>query len=69
MRVAAYLMGGGDPPPEYIDLFLCRDVFHCTPSELYDEDASVVQTFLDVLDAEGQYQKMKARKKASNRGK
>ena len=26
-------------PPEYAELVLCRDIFHCLPSELDNEDA------------------------------
>ena len=33
----------GPAPQEYTDLVLCRDIFHCTPSQLYDQDYDVVQ--------------------------
>jgi hypothetical protein len=26
----------GPAPPEYIELILCRDMYHCTPNELAD---------------------------------
>lgn len=27
-------MGLDDPPYEYLELIACRDLYHCTPSEL-----------------------------------
>lgn len=46
---------GGQPPPEYTDLVLCRDVYHCTPSELAAQDAEDVLTTLALLEAEAKY--------------
>lgn len=34
-----------------------RDVFHCTPSELADQDADAVLTVLALLEAEAMYRK------------
>lgn len=39
-------------PPEYIDLVLMRDVFHCTPSELYEQNAEDVALVLLMLESE-----------------
>lgn len=39
-------------PPEYIDLVLCRDVFHCTPSALRQEAAVDILNALACLEAE-----------------
>jgi hypothetical protein len=46
---------GGTPPPEYTDLVLCRDVYHCTPSELAAQDAEDVLLTLAMLEAEARY--------------
>lgn len=43
--------------PEYTDLILMRDVFHCTPAELAAQDADDVLTVLALLSAEGAYRK------------
>ncbi len=42
----------GPAPQELIDLMLMRDVFHCTPSELWEQDAEDVLTVLELLEAE-----------------
>lgn len=39
---------------EYTTLVLCRDVYHCTPSELMREKWSVVRDHLICLAAEQQ---------------
>ena len=44
--------GGGQPPPEYADLVLCRDVYHCLPSQLDEEDAETISLHLAMMDAE-----------------
>jgi hypothetical protein len=46
------LWTGGSLPPEYIDLLLMRDVFHCTPSELYEQSAEDIALVLALLEAE-----------------
>jgi hypothetical protein len=51
--VRAYLFHGtGAPPPEYIDLVLCRDIYHCPPSLLDDQDWLRIQGHLTCLDME-----------------
>ncbi len=50
--MAAHLWTDADPPIEYIELFLCRDVYHCLRSELRKEDALDVIKDLAILDAE-----------------
>jgi hypothetical protein len=47
------LWTGGDPPPEYLELVLCRDVYHCLPDELDRQDYGRILRHLVCLDAEG----------------
>lgn len=47
-----HLWVGADPPWEYVELVLCRDVYHCRPSELDVEDWDRVQGHLRVIGAE-----------------
>ena len=46
------LWTNGPPPPEYVDLMLCRDVFHCPPSALKAEAAEDIFAALACLEAE-----------------
>jgi hypothetical protein len=39
-------------PPEYVELVLCRDVYHCRPSELDEEDDERVAAHLICLEVE-----------------
>jgi hypothetical protein len=39
-------------PWEYTVLQLCRDVYHCRPSELLEEDAAIVRVHLALLSTE-----------------
>jgi hypothetical protein len=39
-------------PGDQLDLYLCRDVYHCTPEDLDDQDAERVSRHLVVLDVE-----------------
>jgi hypothetical protein len=39
-------------PHEYTDFMLCRDVFHCTPAQLYECDADDIIAALAILEAE-----------------
>jgi hypothetical protein len=50
---------GDELPTEYVDLFLCRDVYHCLPSQLQAEDAVEIQKHLAMLAAEAQVRGMK----------
>lgn len=53
------LWTGGALPPEYIDLVLMRDVFHCSPAELYEQDAEDIATVLTLLEAEDVVRKLR----------
>lgn len=42
------------PPAEYIDLQLCRDVFHCTPDQLERQDIAHMRVYKALLTTESQ---------------
>lgn len=42
MTTALFTGGGEGAPEEYIDLILCRDIYHCTPEELDRQDYGTV---------------------------
>lgn len=44
-------------PFQYTMLRLCRDVFHCTPSELLEQDWELVQDIIAVLNAEEEFKR------------
>lgn len=44
----------GEAPPEYIELVLCRDVYHCTPAELDEQDWERVDTHLRLINTESE---------------
>ena len=46
----------GQPPGEYLTFRLCRDVYHCRPSELEQEDLKTVLAHLICLSIETQVQ-------------
>jgi hypothetical protein len=50
--MADHLWTDGPPPPEYVDLILCRDVYHCTPAELDEQEAARVQAHMLCLEME-----------------
>jgi hypothetical protein len=54
-RVLDYLDDKGPAPDEYIDLLLCRDVYHCLPSQLDEEDHLVISSHLTMMDAEAEH--------------
>ena len=51
--------GSREPPPQYLELILCRDVYHCTPSELDEQDAERVADHLLCLQEESKYRRMR----------
>lgn len=54
-RVKSYLwLGGGDPPIELLEVRLCRDVYHCLPSELAAESYDDIMDHLTVMEAEAE---------------
>lgn len=42
----------GEAPWEYIELLLCRDIYHCLPSQLAREDYDTIQTHLALMEVE-----------------
>lgn len=58
----AALWTSGPPPVEYVELVLCRDVFHCTPSALRAESAEDVLAALTCLEAEAFVRERNARR-------
>ena len=47
--------GESQPQPwEYIQLRLCQDVYHCTPSQLDEQDWQTIETHLLILNLEEQ---------------
>ena len=53
MAVVTHLTLGDRPMPiEYLELILCRDVYHCTPNELDAQDMERVGAHLVCLRAE-----------------
>lgn len=59
--IAALWTGGGHLPEEYVDLYLCREVYHCTPSQLDLEDGATVQKHLALIGAENYVKAAQAR--------
>ena len=55
--------GGGDTPWEYVDLRLCRDVYHCLPSALEAEDARTILTHLEFMAKEARVDRLNIPKK------
>ena len=45
-------VGHGELPDEYVFLNLCKNVYHCLPSELMEEDWNTVMDHLAMLDGE-----------------
>ena len=41
-----FTRGAGDPPEEYLDYKLCREVYHCPPDALEAQDARTVDLHL-----------------------
>lgn len=57
-RVADELfLGTGDLPWEYLELKLCRDVYHCLPSELDQEEWLRIKSHIAVMEGEAKVRK------------
>lgn len=61
-RVLAHLWTQGSAPVEYVELLLCRDVYHCPPDVLARQPARTVLRHLTCLRAEAVVQRAQARK-------
>ena len=53
------MIAGGDAPWEYIELILCRDVYHCTPNKLDDIPLDKILAHLTCISVEAQVRKQK----------
>jgi hypothetical protein len=52
--------GESRPQPwEYVQLRLCRDIYHCTPSELDGQDWATVEAHLQIINTEEEIRRMK----------
>lgn len=59
----ANLLTDGPMPDEYLELILCRDVYHCTPVALAEVPYDIVRDHLTVLSAEGRALELKRKRK------
>jgi hypothetical protein len=50
--MAAHLWARHPPPMEYIELLFCRDIYHCTPSELRKERLADILLHLSLIESE-----------------
>ena len=49
-------------PWEYIELILCRDIYHCTPSELYEQPVDVINMHLALIGVEKRVEEFRNQK-------
>lgn len=69
MQLTTYLfLGKGEEPPEYTDLVLCRDIYHCTPDELDALDYERVLMHTVVLSVESKVRARRSRQRTSSGG-
>jgi hypothetical protein len=54
----AYLKTDGPMPGEYLELMLCRDVYHCTPMELANVPLTTIMRHLTCLRQEARIRRM-----------
>ena len=50
-----------DPDWALTELYLCREVYHCRPSELGEEDAETVLFHIELINVERKVEKFKAK--------
>jgi hypothetical protein len=50
-------------PTEFLMLYLCRDVFHCTPSELRKQDPADVLAVITCLEADAEVREQESKAK------
>lgn len=49
----------GHVPWEWLELLLCRDVYHCRPSELAEEDWNTINLHLKLMEAKSEIDEIK----------
>jgi hypothetical protein len=54
-------------PVEYVTLVLCRDVYHCTPSQLRQENAKDIMTHLAIMKIESKARGNDSKKKPAGK--
>lgn len=54
--------GHGQPPPEYLELVLCRDVYHCAPDVLRRQSLTTILRHLACAEAEAKVNKARKKK-------
>jgi hypothetical protein len=53
---------GIEPPPfEYLEMQLCRDVYHCLPSQLDQEDWRRISVHQEMMNIEAEVNEAKAK--------
>jgi len=57
--VEALHTGGRAPPWEYVELVLCRDIYHCAPDQLDEQDPVRVLRHLEALSGEATARKIR----------
>ena len=58
----AHLWTGATAPVEYIEFILCRDVYHCTPSQLRQERTTDLLMHIHILSVESEVKRLRGRK-------
>lgn len=52
--------GESRPQPwAWLELRLCRDVYHCTPSELAEQDWLTIATHIELMNIEAEVRQMR----------
>jgi hypothetical protein len=59
MATLAHLWTKAPAPPDFIELWLCTQVYHCVPSALDEQDAETILRHMTILAAEGQVAKQR----------
>lgn len=59
----AHLHTNAPCPPEYLELQLCRDVYHCTPAQLREVPLDTILVHLACIRGEQNIAKVKGRGK------
>jgi hypothetical protein len=56
--LTSHLWANGPVPWEFVEYFLCKNVFHCTYAELRAMEPADILTTLTILDVEAAVRKM-----------
>lgn len=59
----AHLWTKGPQPWAYMELILCRDVYHCTPAELAQVPLATILDHLACMDVEAKVKQRRAKKR------